>query len=83
MKTTIDGLEITPAIITVLKEWYVNDNAPAEFVKWLTFVEDCLVRLLICRDIIDKEKIKESLYYILYIKDEFQKFDLKPEGGEQ
>ncbi len=76
MITTVDNVEITPAIIQVLKKWYENPemegSEPERFVRWLGGIQDCLCRVLIENIKIDDAMVKECLSQVIYIKDDFK-----------
>jgi len=87
MKTQINGVEITPQMAGVFKEWYdqsvVENTQPYIYTRWLSQIQDFLTRILIDMDDDDEDvsKAKNCLEKTIQIKDDFEK--LIPEKDEQ
>ena len=79
MKTTVNGVEITPQIAEVLASWYeTNDldpeTKPEIYACWLSDVQDCLTRILMDTCKMDNEQVKHCLTAVIYLKDELRRF---------
>jgi hypothetical protein len=77
MKTTIDGVEITPAMTEILKKWFiynpaVEESYPEYYVQKLGEMQDYF-----CRNLEEEsnrlETVKHMLLSIIAIKDDFKK----------
>jgi hypothetical protein len=85
MKTSIDGVAITPAIIAIFGEWYNQQNQedvkPRVYVRWLAKVQDYLTRIWVDKD--DEEdmsELKSCVDYVIQIKDELERFYAEDES---
>jgi hypothetical protein len=78
MKTTVDGVEITSGISSVLREWNENTgtnvSTPERYVSYLSDIQDFLCYQL--EDSDDCLKVKQLLLHIIYIKDDLKRFIL-------
>jgi len=87
MKTMIDGIEITPEMVEVLKKWYntksPEDIEPRIYVRWLGKIQDYLTRIWVNMDD-DEENVaefKECVNCLIVIKDDLNRFI--PEKGDE
>jgi hypothetical protein len=76
MKTVIDGVEITPSMVAVLKEWDENNDGvqspPERYVSHLSDIQDFLCYQL---DVFnDFQKVKQLILHTIYIKDDLKRF---------
>ena len=83
MTTIVDGVEITPNITSVLKEWndtsYDGEVVPVRYLRYLSTIQDHLTRLLVEMGDMKEDDIKECIGDIIFIKDDIAKFI--PEKG--
>ena len=76
MKTTVNGVEITPAIAEVLSSWYETDDEtkPEVYAGWLSEIQDCLTCILLDTCKVDNNQIQNCLGNVIYLKDELRCF---------
>jgi hypothetical protein len=87
MRTSIDGVAITPAIITILGEWYNQENPgdikPKMYVRWLARTQDYLTRIWVDKDDDDDlSELKNCVNCIIQIKDELERFYTENETND-
>ena len=79
MKTTVNGVEITPAMAEVFSSWYRIDDLnpeaiPEIYARWLSEIQDYLTHILVDICEIENEQIKNYLRWIIFIKDDLKMF---------
>jgi len=77
MKTQINGVEITPKMAEVFKEWFDYRNAvdtyPVMYVEWMCDIQDLLTRFWINRDDVADSDVKKCMDRIFRLKADFKK----------
>jgi hypothetical protein len=79
MKTVVNGVEITPQIAEVLRNWLdesmVENTTPFIYVKWLSRIQDYLTRIWVDKDDDEEDipELKECMNSLIVIKDELKK----------
>jgi hypothetical protein len=90
MKTTVNGIEITPEMAEVLRRWYdypcIEDMEPCLYIRWLSDIQDYLTRVWVDKsdDAEDIPTLKECVNRLIEIKDDLKLFipqKTKEEGG--
>ena len=84
MKTTIEGVEITPRIAAVIKKWCSNpdDSEAKGFYDGLVKIQDCISRELIEKrqDNPNFQSLLECLEIVIITKDDVYEF-IPDKGG--
>ena len=89
MKTTVNGVEITPRIAEVLNKWYddplVEDMEPFLYVKWLSNIQDYLTRVWVGKDDDEPDipELKNCVNCLIQIKDDLKQFIPKSSNEQQ